>query len=356
MSATRIPGPSGLFAGEFIDAGTLSRTASPSPGPVGAGATQPDAPDLHVRELRELGLDLLQMALDLAGLFDPTPVSDGASGLLALARGQWLDAVISGVSMVPYIGDLAKAGKLPRYLKTLERAIELARKSPQAAAALLPGLRKLKEVLDLLPAGANRAIDEMKAAIDRFLSSSAAAKVASHLPDISKHFKFRSFELDGKLYQEATGRLGIPGQVMTHRSRSAQRGVSAGTGDDAGHLIGNRFGAPGGGENLAQQNWKANQYGTYKQLENKWADQLKGGTGVEVKVTDVTRKGDDRPFMRKVEWTEIAPDGSRSNHELIFANTHTPKSRDMQGIEPTVSTPQQNNVINVDFVNKQRLP
>lgn len=51
--------------------------------------------DPHLEELRELGLDLIQMAFDLAGIFDPTPISDGASGLLALSRGQWLDAIIS---------------------------------------------------------------------------------------------------------------------------------------------------------------------------------------------------------------------------------------------------------------------
>jgi hypothetical protein len=293
--------------------------------------------------------------LDLAGIFDPTPISDGASGLLALARGQWLDAIISGASMVPYIGDLAKAGKLPRYLRSLERAIELARRSPQAAAALVPGLRKLKEALDLLPSG-NRTIERMKNEINQFLRSSTVGRAAARLPDISRHFQFRRYEMNGNLYQEASGRLGVPGQVMTHRSRSAQRGVSAGTGDDAGHLIGDRFGAPGGAENLAQQNWITNQYGTYKNLEDTWADKLTRGTGVEVKVTDVTRHGEDRPFMRKVEWTEVAPNGSRTHHELTFANTHSARSRDRQGIEPTVSTPQENNVINVDFVNRQRLP
>ena len=58
-------------------------------------------------ELRELALDLVQLSLDLAGIVDPTPISDGSGALLALARGLWLDSAISGVSMVPYVGDLA---------------------------------------------------------------------------------------------------------------------------------------------------------------------------------------------------------------------------------------------------------
>ena len=66
----------------------------------------------HPVELRDLALDLTQLCFDLAGFVDPTPISDGVSGLIALGRGQWLDAAISGIAMVPYVGDLAKAGKL----------------------------------------------------------------------------------------------------------------------------------------------------------------------------------------------------------------------------------------------------
>ena len=43
-----------------------------------AGARQADA--------AELALDVTQMALDIVGLVDPTPISDGANGLISLAR------------------------------------------------------------------------------------------------------------------------------------------------------------------------------------------------------------------------------------------------------------------------------
>ncbi len=336
---------------EILDNGTNMRGRSAAPRPEGSGTAHPDAVDL---ELRELGLDLFQIALDLAGIVDPTPVSDGASGLLALARGNWLDAVISGVSMVPYVGDLAKAGKLPRYLRSLERAIELAQRSQRAAEALLPGMRKLKEVLDLIPTGSNRYLDAMKARVDHFVSKSALA-AAKVLPDISKRFRFRKYEMNGKIYQEASGRLGIPGKVKTHRSRSQQSKVSRGTGDDAGHLIGDRFGAPGDVRNLTAQHRYMNQNGTYRQLEDHWAEQLKHGTGIEVKVTDVTRKGEDRPFMRKVVWTEIAPDGTKTVRQLDFANVHSATSRANRGIPNTVDTPQTDNVIPVDFQARRRL-
>lgn len=357
MAPTRVPGPFGLSSSQPIDSGTLCRSPSASPGSAGHGATHPDVPDQYTRELRELGLDLIQMAFDLAGIFDPTPISDGASGLIALARGQWLDAAISGASMIPYVGDLAKAGKLPKYLKSVERAIELANKSAKAAEELLPGLRKLKQVLDLIPSGANKALDEMKGTVDAFLQRHGAQAVAKILPDISRSFKYESFEQGDRIYKRVSGRLGVPGSVKTNRSKSAQTGVSAGTGDHAGHLIGDRFGASGGAENLSLQNWKANSNGTFYQLEDMWAKKLEKGTGIEVTVTDITRKGEDRPFMRRVEWTEISPDGARLQTEkLDFANTHTPQSRTKQDIPPTVTSPQDGNVINVDFVNKKKLP
>ena len=60
----------------------------------------------------ELKLDLAQAALDIAGIADPTPISDGLSGLMSLTRGDFIGAGLSLVSMVPYVGDaLAKTSK-----------------------------------------------------------------------------------------------------------------------------------------------------------------------------------------------------------------------------------------------------
>ena len=328
-------------------AGTSRRVSA------GAGHSHPMAGDERMRQLRELSLDLVQLAFDLAGFVDPTPISDGASALISLGRGQWFDAVISGVSMVPYVGDLAKAGKLPKYAKALEKAVKLASHSKDCAKALMPTMRKLENLLDLIPKGKNKHIDRMRTSVREFLGSNAPAKAKKiKLPDISKRYEFSEWTSGDRLYQQASGKLGVPGKVKTHRSKSAQSKVSRGTGDHAGHLIGDRFGAPGDARNLTQQNFKSNQ-GSYKRLEDEWAKKLEQGTGVEVTVTDVTRRGEDRPFMRRVEWAEITPDGKRSTHQLDFTNTHTPQSRTAQGIKPTVSTPQTDNVVNVDFVKKK---
>jgi hypothetical protein len=122
----------------------------------------------------QLALDVVQFALDLVGIVDPTGVADGISGLIALGRGKWLDAAISGLSMVPYIGDLAKTAKLPRYVRSVGEAIKLAAKDHKFAAELKPALEQLKAALDKvpldrLPAAAQGPIRTVKAEIDTFL-------------------------------------------------------------------------------------------------------------------------------------------------------------------------------------------
>jgi len=127
-------------------------------------------------EKTELLLDLTQMGLDIAGLIDPTPISDGVNGVISLFRGDWLGAGISAVSMIPYIGDLAKAGKLPKVLKSVERAVEIASKDAKFAERLRPVLRKIKEGLDAvpfekLPDSIRKPLEAMKTKIDNFFTA-----------------------------------------------------------------------------------------------------------------------------------------------------------------------------------------
>ena len=135
-------------------------------------ATDPGLDD----EKGALILDLTQMALDIAGIVDPTPISDGVSGVISLFRGDWLGAGISLASMIPYVGDLAKAGKLPKVLKSIERAIEIAGKDAKFAERLRPVLQKLKGALDAvplekLPGPVRRPLEAMKKKIDDFFSA-----------------------------------------------------------------------------------------------------------------------------------------------------------------------------------------
>lgn len=289
-------------------------------------------------------LDLAQLCFDVAGMIEPTPVSDGASLLISLGRGRWFDAAISGVSMIPYIGDLAKLGKIPRYLQTVENAIALARQSEEAARLLAPVMSRLDRLLRLLPDNAPAEIIRLRNLVSQFLRENRTASVIGHaLPDISHHFHFRPYTEGSYRFVEGTGKLGIPGKVLQHRSPSAQRALSEGTGDHAGHLIGNQFGAPGGGLNLGllnanintyapkvQQVW-AGQGGSYLKLEQQWEQKLKNGYGIEVRVRDRYRVGEERPIARHVEWTETTPKGGTSRHSLDFLNATSPQSRAATG-------------------------
>ena len=283
-------------------------------------------------ELRAIWLDLLQSALDVAGIVDPTPVSGGVGTLVALARAEWIEALLNGTSMIPVIGRLAKIGKLSKAVLVFERAAELARRSPQAARELTPVFARLDQVLRLFPDNVGGDLRRLRSTVESVLRKEGVHHVPTRLPDISRHFSFRQFKApDGSLVREGSGRLGVPGKVKTH-----PKSASSSTGDDFGHLIGERFGPHSKPENYGAQNWQQNQYGTFKKLENRWAEQIKEGTDIQVTVREYTRPGDTRPWKREVQWTETSPQGSESQHELTFLNTHSAKSRDRQGIAPTV--------------------
>lgn len=99
----------------------------------------------------DLALDLTQIGLDIAGFFDPTPVSDGANTLISLGRGDWLGAGLSAVSMVPYVGDAAKLGKLGKYAQTVAKAIDAARANPALRETLAPAIQGIGDAIARLP-------------------------------------------------------------------------------------------------------------------------------------------------------------------------------------------------------------
>jgi hypothetical protein len=161
------------------------------------------------------------------------------------------------------------------------------------------------------------------------------------LPDISAQFVFRQWTQGKYFYKEASGELGIPGQVATHRIVAAQRTMSGGSGEHAGHLIGIQFGAPGDIRNLGLQNPNMNTFapkslqpafqghgGSYHDLESDWSEQLKAGTRIRVTVRDKYRASENRPFSRWVQWIENKPGvPSAITRELEFGNFSSPQQR-----------------------------
>ena len=128
----------------------------------------------------DLALDLTQIGLDIAGIFDPTPISDGANTLISLGRGDWLGAGLSAISMIPYVGDAAKLGKLGKYAQTVAKAIDAARANPALRQALAPGIQAIGDAiaklpLDKLPESARKQLTTLKELTGIFAKESDTA-------------------------------------------------------------------------------------------------------------------------------------------------------------------------------------
>jgi RHS repeat-associated protein len=71
------------------------------------------------------GNDVLQAAVDIGGVFDPTGALDVFGAKMSYDKGDYWGAAASGFgAAVPYIGDLAKSGKIFNGIRKIENAIE----------------------------------------------------------------------------------------------------------------------------------------------------------------------------------------------------------------------------------------
>lgn len=171
--------------------------------------------------------------------------------------------------------------------------------------------------------------------------------------DIRDRFHFDERLEGGGRVKEASGELGDPRRVQRFRDEKAQAELSSGTGDDAGHLIGDQFGAPGDLRNLSPQNRPQNRFnpndpaqnGAWFNLEMQWRQHLEEGGRVFVTVRDTARPGEFRPYKREASWTILHPDGRVETGGLTFANMTTPEVRAQGYTPPTVSGPQSGNLL-----------
>ena len=86
-------------------------------------------------------------AIDLAGIVDPTPISDGIAMVRDLSRGDYFGAVLSGISIIPWLGDaLAKPIKGARILDKANDARRLLAKLQKRASKLRKRLKKPDKV------------------------------------------------------------------------------------------------------------------------------------------------------------------------------------------------------------------
>ncbi|MBF6649752.1 hypothetical protein [Methylobacter sp. BlB1] len=88
-------------------------------------------------------MEYATVSADIAGIFDPTPVSDGAGFLLSAAQGDALGALLSLGSMIPYAGDaLAKPAKIVKRAPKTAKALEAMLQAKDNLAKVSKGVLK----------------------------------------------------------------------------------------------------------------------------------------------------------------------------------------------------------------------
>lgn len=165
--------------------GTSAEPVAP-PFPAGGGTRGGEGagPDVG-----QVALDLTRLTLDITGIVDPTPISDGANAFISLTRGDWTGALISGVSILPG-GDVAKLAKLDRLRETLDGVSDLVRTSPGAASALRAPLEAAQELLsrapvDSLPEVVRGPIRTFKSKVDEALDAMRSAEAPPSQPAVT---------------------------------------------------------------------------------------------------------------------------------------------------------------------------
>ena len=107
-------------------------------------------------------LDKADLITSVTGIFDPTPVSDGAGLLIAIGQRDPIGAGLSLVSMVPYLGDgVAKPFKIARKAPKVAEAIE----------AMFKGADKLATAGKDALKGAGLSLEQVAAARKKALES-----------------------------------------------------------------------------------------------------------------------------------------------------------------------------------------
>jgi hypothetical protein len=112
-------------------------------------------------------MERAELVADVAGIFDPTPISDAAGLGLALIRGDGMGALLSLGSMVPYLGDaLAKPAKFLKRAPKVAHAVEAMMKAgDELAKAGEAALKQAGLALEQVAAARKQALEKVQQAM-----------------------------------------------------------------------------------------------------------------------------------------------------------------------------------------------
>lgn len=119
----------------------------------------------------DLKFQLVQTAVDIAGIADPTPISDVIGAGMSLWTGDFIGAGLSLISVVPYVGDaLGKTAKGARAAKKINDL----RKGIEAAIAATNLAKKLARRKAAAAVRAKRKADALQKAVDAVTTAKCA--------------------------------------------------------------------------------------------------------------------------------------------------------------------------------------
>ena len=238
----------------------------------------------------------LREGLDWLGVVDPTPISDGLSGVISVAMSDHGAAALSFVAIIPYVGDTAKVGN------KLRKAADAARKTGKN----VPDIGSLKitdETKDVLRKFSDAGFERMpNALIDlKWLASS----------NVSVSVTFRTDEL-GRVVSASVDDLHELAKVPSVKRNTTIAGhvrKLGDEGDQSGHIIAFKF----GGDlevpmNLVPQASNVNQ-GAYRQVENYLSNMKTANTGSTMRVEWDVVYGNSNSFRPKEFQIQATIDG-----------------------------------------------
>ncbi|MEM9201058.1 MAG: DNA/RNA non-specific endonuclease [Actinomycetota bacterium] len=200
------------------------------------------------------------LAADIAGIADPTPLSDGTAVVLSLSEGDVLGASLSAIGIIPYVGDVAKGlkygGKALDTVHDADRLTDLA--GVASGARVVDGTITAARVLD------------SKSGYVRLPNASFVDGGYSFVTDEMG----RTVAASGPLRLDAASRDGLSRAI-------GKLGLD---GDQGGHLIGARFGGASSAFNLVPQAQRFNQSTFRSMAEEEWAQLLRSGHDVDVSI------------------------------------------------------------------------
>ena len=285
-------------------------------------------------------LDLAQMSLDMVGVVDPTGVADIAGAVLALSRGQMASAMLSVIGLIPWVGDLAKAGKLGGYAKYVDNAVDLAIKNPPFKDEVAPLLIRIEEQLHALKHSAvwtgltTRSQDHLNTVLNKIstLKLDGSTLAVRVIPGVGRRFGDNELTWGFDELGRTNSVKGDIREIFSNKrtsSESSTTGIVGGSPDgDAhtvgGHIAAHRFtGEDTGLFNIVPQNGRRDplsaadvsnlNQGSYAQFENEVSEWVKRGGRVEFDVELAYSGGSKAPDSFGISYSVFDKDG-----KLVF--------------------------------------